>query len=309
MFCRLLLSVVCGSILGFAVARAQSELTLHAESTLVVVPVAVTDASNRFVLNLDKDNFALLEDGVKQKITQFSGEDAPLSIGLLVDTSGSMGSKLETSRKAVAEFLKTANRDDETFLVTFSDHAELLTGFTHDAAAVEARLESAQSQGLTALLDAVHVGLEEMKQARNARKALLIISDGGDNNSRYTAAEIASVVREADIQIYSMGVFEPVMMLGLTPAEVSGPRLLAEISEQTGGNVFPARSLSALPAIARRIGIELRNEYVLAYAPSNSKRDGKYRKIEVKLAAPEGLPNVKARWRAGYYAARDESTN
>ena len=270
----------------------------------MVIPVSVTDTSNRFVLNLEKDNFQLFENGIKQRISQFSAEDAPLSVGLLVDTSGSIGAKIEIVRRAVAEFVKTANREDEAFLIEFSDHAELASGFTSDMSAINAQMSSAQSQGLTALLDAVHLGLDEMKNAKNPRKALLIISDGGDNNSRYTVQQIEGIVREADVQIYSMGVFEPSWLGGLTSAGISGPQLLAEISEQTGGRVFPARSSTALPSIARRIGMELRNEYVLAYAPSNADRDGKYRKVEVKLQTPQGLSGLKARWRAGYYASR-----
>ncbi len=280
----------------------QADLQLHAESTLVVIPVTVTDPSNRFVLSLDKDNFSLFEDGVKQRISQFAGEDVPLSIGLLVDISGSMGAKLAISQKAVAEFLKTMNAEDEAFLIEFGDHVELSMGFTQDTTAIEEKLSTVRSQGLTALLDAVHLGLQQMKKAKNPRKALLIISDGGDNHSQHTATEIEENVREADAQIYSMGVFEPVLLTGATGAEVSGPQLLAEISEQTGGRAFPARSFSALPSIAKRIGIELRNEYILAYAPSNTGQDRKYRKVEVKLQAPAGLTDLKARWRSGYYA-------
>ncbi len=275
---------------------------LRVETTLVVIPVTVTDASNRFVLGLEKQNFAVFENGAEQKVKQFADEDAPLSVGVLVDTSGSMGSKLEISRQAVAEFLKTMNEQDEAFLIDFSDRAELAVGFTRHPEDIKDKLTSIDSQGLTALLDAVSMGIRQMKKARNPRKALLIISDGGDNNSRYTAEEIKNLVREADVQIYSMGVFEPFSYLGLSAAELSGPKLLAQISEQTGGRAFPARSSSALPGIARRIGIELRNQYVLAYSPSNQEKDGQYRKVEVRLKTPEGLSGLKARWRLGYYA-------
>jgi VWFA-related protein len=161
------------------------------------------------------------------------------------------------------------------------------------------------SGGLTALLDAVHTGLQEMKRAKNPRKALLIISDGGDNNSRYTATQIADLVREADVQIYAMGVFEPVLSFGLSSAEMSGPKLLSEIAEQTGGRALAATNLRELPGIAERIGIELRNQYVLAYSPANKNRDGKYRKVQVKLDQPKALPALKARWRLGYYAPND----
>jgi VWFA-related protein len=301
--CRLLaLILVFGSVIAARQASPQSDYRLRVDSTLVVIPVSVTDASNHFVLNLERDRFSVFEDGVKQRVMQFADEDAPLSVGLLVDVSGSMGRKLAISQSAVAEFLKTMNPQDEAFLIKFSDSAELSAGFTHDPKVIEDKMSSVQSAGLTALLDAVHLGLDELKSAKNPRKALLILSDGGDNNSRYSAAEIEAVVRQADVQIYSMGVFEPDLFPGLSAAEVSGPALLAEISEQTGGRVFPARSSSALPSIARRIGIELRNEYILAYRPSNSARNGKYRKVEVKLHSPDALPGLKARWRAGYYA-------
>lgn len=281
---------------------AHPDVTLRAESTLVVIPVTVTDASNRYVLGLAKDNFSIFEDGVKQKISQFAAEDAPLSIGLLVDISGSMGAKLGTSREAAAEILKTMSAQDESFLVEFSDKAQLTVPFTPRRAEIEDKLASAESEGLTALLDGVEVGLEEMKHAKNARKAMVLISDGGDNNSRYKPDEIQNLVREADVQVYCMGVFEPFSSLGLGAAELSGPRLLTELAEQTGGRAYPARSFAALPTIARKIAIELRNQYVLAYAPSKQERDGKYRKVDVKLSAPPGLPSLKAHWRLGYYA-------
>jgi Ca-activated chloride channel homolog len=275
---------------------------IRVESTLVVIPVTVTDSSNRFVLGLERDNFTLLEDGVEQKITQFAGEDAPLSVGLLVDTSGSMGEKLSTSRAAVTQFLKTMNKEDEAFLIEFSDRAELVSGFSADTRAIESKLVNVESQGLTALLDSISDGLREMRKAKNPRKALLIISDGGDNNSRYSADQIKQLVREADVQVYSMGVFEPFPFLGLSAAELSGPKLLSQLSEQTGGRAFAASSIRDLPSIAGRIGIELRNQYVLAYAPLNHQKDGKYRRVEVRLHAPSGLPPLKARWRLGYYA-------
>ncbi|MGA2880985.1 MAG: VWA domain-containing protein [Bryobacteraceae bacterium] len=290
---------------------AKDTTAFRADTTLVLVPVSVTDPSNRYVLGLSKDDFQLLEDGVEQKITHFSNEDAPLSIGLLVDTSGSMGAKLDTSRRAVSEFLKTLNTADQAFLVEFSDQAQLAVPLTNDAGAIESAMTSATSGGLTALLDGVHMGLQEMKRAQNPRKALLIISDGGDNNSRYTSSQIADLVREADVQIYAMGVFEPTLSFGLGgglsggkvgTAEMDGPRLLSEIAEQTGGRALAATNLRELPGIAERIGIELRNQYVLAYSPQNHSRDGKYRKIEVKLQQPKALPALKARWRLGYYA-------
>jgi VWFA-related protein len=213
-----------------------------------------------------------------------------------------MGSKIATSRLAVTQFLKTMNEQDEAFLVEFSDQARLTVPLTHETAQIQDTLESVEPQGLTALLDAIYTGLREMKHAKNPRKALLIISDGGDNHSRYTASQIKDLVREADVQIYAMGVFEPFAYLGLSAAELSGPRLLSQISEQTGGRAFSAVNPGDLPGIAIKIGIELRNQYVLAYSPANQDRDGKFRRVEVKLKQPPGLPQLKARWRNGYYA-------
>jgi Ca-activated chloride channel family protein len=290
------------AIAGFGQSDPRPEVGFRADTTLVLIPVSVTDSSNRYVLGLEKQNFRLMEDNAEQTIAHFSSEDAPLSVGLLVDTSGSMGSKLDVSRKAVIEFLKTLNATDEAFLVEFSDHAQLAAPFTHDTYEIEKKLGAAKSGGLTALLDAVNLGLQQMKEARNPRKALLIISDGGDNNSRYSSHEIETLVREADVQIYAMGVFEPYFNLGLTPAEIGGPRLLAEISEQTGGRALAATNSIELPGIAERIGLELRNQYLLAYSPGNRTRDGKYRRVQVTLLPPKELPPLKTRWRLGYYA-------
>ncbi|HXB70867.1 MAG TPA: VWA domain-containing protein [Candidatus Acidoferrales bacterium] len=276
--------------------------TFRADTNLVVIPVTVTDTLNRFVLGLQQADFHLFEDGVEQDVAHFSGEDAPLSVGLVFDESGSMDYKLRNSRNAAAQFLKTFNTDDEAFLVEFGDNAKLSVEFTTHTEEIQSALKNAQPGGLTAMLDAINTGLHEMKKAKNPRKAIVIVSDGGDNHSHYTAAEIESLVRGADVQVYAMGVFEPILSFGLTPEEISGPRLLSEIAAQTGGRAFSAALTSDLPSVATRIAIELRNQYVLAYYPKNQARDGKYRKVEVKLSQPHGMPPLKAHWRLGYYA-------
>jgi Ca-activated chloride channel family protein len=278
------------------------ETTIRADTTLVVIPVTVTDPSNRFVLGLGKEDFQIFEDGASQKITHFSGEDAPLSIGLLVDTSGSMTMKLETSRRAAEELLKNLNGQDEAFVIEFSDKARVTQEFTSHMDDVQRALENLRPGGLTALLDAVNLGIARMKNAKNPRKALIVISDGGDNNSRYSQQEIRGIVHEADVQLYALGVFEAVFVPGLSKEEVSGPKLLSEISEQTGGRAFGASDVSQLPSIAEKIAIELHNEYALAYSPTNAARNGAFRKVEVRLKQPPGLPQLKARWRSGYYA-------
>lgn len=275
---------------------------IRVDTELVLIPVTVTDPLNRFVTGLEKQHFRLYEDKVEQTITHFASEDAPLSVGFVFDVSGSMGAKLRKSREAVAQFLKTANPEDEFFLVQFSDRPELVVPFTHESEEIQNRLAFTQSKGRTALLDAIYLALHEMKKARNPRKALLIVSDGGDNSSRYTESEIKNLVREADVQIYAIGIFEPIATRGRTAEELAGPSLLSEIAEHTGGRHFPVENVNELPDIAAKIGIELRNQYILGYSPTNRQKDGKYRRVQVKLVQPKGLPPLRAFWRLGYYA-------
>jgi Ca-activated chloride channel homolog len=275
---------------------------IRIDKTLVLINVTVTDPLNRFVTGLEKEHFRLFEDKIQQDITQFSSEDAPISIGLVFDTSGSMGSKLQKSRQAAAEFFKTANPADEFFLVQFNDRPELSVPFTTDTDKIQSTLTFTQSKGRTALLDSVYLAMHEMKKAHNPRKAVLIISDGGDNSSRYTETEIKNAVREADVQIFAIGIFESMANRGRTPEEASGPSLLNELAEQTGGREYAVENIAELPDIAAKIGIELRNEYILGYTPRNRERDGKYRKVQVKLNQPRGLPPLKAYFRLGYYA-------
>lgn len=280
----------------------QSPPRFSADTTLVLIPAIVTDPLNRFVLGLQKQDFHLFEDGTEQAITHLSGEDAPLSLGLVFDTSGSMGDKLRNSRQAALRFLTTMNAQDEAFLIEVSDRAELAVGFTSQTEEIHNSLTAVQPGGRTALLDAAEMALRQMKKAKNPRKAILIISDGGDNNSRYSAAEIESLVREAEVQVYAMGIFEPTLFPSLTKEEVSGPRLLSEIAEQTGGRAFTASDPSDLPNVAVRIGIELRNQYVLAYSPKNQNKDGKYHRVEVRVDKPAGVSDLKVHSRLGYYA-------
>lgn len=275
---------------------------IRVDASLVLIPVTVTDPLNRFVTGLEKENFRVYEDKKEQAISTFSSEDAPLSAGVIFDCSGSMGRKLEKSRLAVAQFFKTANPEDEFFLVQFADSANLIQPFTMDLEEIQNRLTFTQSKGRTALLDAVYLGLHQMKKAKNPRKALLVISDGGDNNSRYTEGEIRNLVREADVQIYAIGIYETGGERGRTPEESNGPALLTEIAEQTGGRQYEVDNLNELPDVASKIGIELRNQYLLGYSPQNQERDGKYRHVMVKIVPPRGLPQLRPFWRLGYYA-------
>jgi Ca-activated chloride channel homolog len=275
---------------------------LRVDTHLVLVPLTVTDPFNRPVTGLEREHFRVFDEKIEQTITHFVSEDEPLAVGLVFDISGSMGSKLRKARMAASQFFKTSNPEDEFFLVEFNDRPRLVVGLTRDMAEIQNQLTFTQSKGRTALLDAVYLALHEMKKSKKSRKALLILSDGGDNSSRYTETEIRNLVRESDVLIYAIGIFEPTSSRGRSAEELSGPGLLNELSEQTGGRHFPIDNINELPDVAAKIGIELRNRYVIGYSPANSPRDGRYHKVQVKLVQPRGLPPLKVHWRMGYYA-------
>ncbi len=282
--------------------RGRRAPNIRVDATLVLIPVTVTTPLNQVVTGLEKEHFRLYEDKVEQTVSQFSSEDAPLSVGLVFDVSGSMGAKLHKSRQAAAEFFKTANPEDEFFLIQFNDRPRLMQPFTSETEEIQNRLAFSEARGRTALLDALYMAMAEMKKARNPRKAILVLSDGGDNSSRYTQSEIKNLVREADVQVYAIGIYEPIASRGRTAEELAGPSLLSELAEQTGGRHFPVENVNELPDIAAKIGIELRNQYVLGYTPTNQEKDGKYRRVRVKLVQPRGLPPLRASYRTGYYA-------
>jgi len=282
--------------------RIPDKKTIQVEVNLALVNVSVTDPYDRLVTGLEKENFRVFEDGVEQEIVSFSSEDAPISIGVVFDMSGSMSDKADKARQAAVQFFKTANPLDEFFLVTFNERAELTSRFTSSVEELENRMLFTQARGRTALLDAIYLGLSEMRGARNAKRALLIISDGGDNHSRYNENDIKKFLKEADCQLYAVGVFDPVGVRERTPEEMNGPSLLSELTDMTGGRVFPVENLNDLPDIAAKIGMELRNQYVLGYKPSNNRHDATWRKIKVKLRPPRGLPPLNVYAKTGYFA-------
>lgn len=266
---------------------------------LVLVPVTVTDPMNRLVTGLEKEDFQVYENNKREKIRSFAADDAPVSIGIIFDLSGSMTSKLVRARESILQFIKTANPQDEFFVIGFNDRPELIEDFTNSVEDIEARLATVHSGHRTALLDAIYYGVAKMKDARHERKALLVVSDGGDNRSRYTEGEVRSEVREADVEIYSIGIFDP---YAPTPEERTGPQLLEDISDVTGGRLFRVDDINELGDIAEKISTELRNQYVIGYRPSDLTRDGKWRKVKVKVNPPPGLPPLTVYARTGYYA-------
>jgi Ca-activated chloride channel homolog len=267
---------------------------------LVLVPVTVTDPMNRLVTGLDKENFEVFEGKDRQEVRHFSAEDAPISLGVIFDMSGSMASKIERAREAVVDFFKTANPQDEFFLVTFADKPEDTSDFTQSIEDLQGKLVFTVPKGRTALLDAIYLGISKMREAKYPKKALLIISDGGDNHSRYTEGEIKSLVKEADVMIYSIGIYDHYFA---SEEERLGPQLLSDVSELSGGRSFTIDNPNDLSDVATKIGIELRNQYVLGYRPKNPGHDGKWHKIKVKLLPPKGLPPLHVYAKTGYYAA------
>jgi Ca-activated chloride channel homolog len=276
--------------------------SLRIDVDLALVNVTVTDPYNRLVTGLDPDNFRVFEDNVEQEIVNFSSEDVPISIGVIFDFSGSMANKVGKAREAALQFFKTANPQDEFFLVSFNERAELASSFTNSVEDLQSRLMLTSPKGRTALLDAIYLGLSQMRGAHNAKRALLILSDGGDNHSRYNESDIKRLVKEADTQLYAIGIFDPLGYRNRTPEELNGPSLLGEITEMTGGRVFAVEKLDELPDIATKIGMELRNQYVLGYRPSNKAHDARWRKVKIKLRAPRGLPPLTVFAKTGYYA-------
>ena len=276
--------------------------SVHIDVDLALVNVTVTDPYNRLVTGLASDNFRVFENNVEQEIQYFSSEDVPISIGVIFDLSGSMTNKVGKAKEAALQFFKTANPQDEFFLVSFNDRAEVVSTFTSSVEDLQSRIFSASAKGRTALLDGIYLGLSEMRTARNPKRALLIISDGGDNNSRYNERDIKRLVREADTQLYSIGIFDPFEYRSRTAEELNGPSLLSEVTELTGGRAFTVENVNELPDIATKIGSELRNQYILGYRPSNKSHDARWRKIKIKLRAPKGLPPLSVYAKTGYYA-------
>jgi Ca-activated chloride channel family protein len=273
---------------------------IRTETQITLVGASVTDPLGRLVTGLQQENFRIFEDGVEQEVVRFSSEDVPLSIGVIFDMSGSMADKIDKSREAAVQFFRTANPADEFFLVNFNDRAQLISPFTASVDDLQDRLMYTGAHGLTALFDGVYLGLSQMRGAHNTKKALLILSDGGDNHSRYSETEVRKFVREADVQIYAIGLFDPDG--GPTQEEREGPGLLGDLTMMTGGRTFVVKNVNQLPDIATKISMELRNQYVLGYRPSQRAHDGKWRKIKVRLNPPKGMPPLTVSAKSGYFA-------
>jgi len=277
---------------------AELHVDLRVDVPLVLVNANVTNGLGIPVPGLPQSQFHVFENGMEQKITHFSSEDAPISVAIVFDASDSMRRKLRTAHLALHELLHESNPEDEFSLIVFNRRAKLVVPFTKEPGEIEGELGEVRAEGRTALLDAIHLALVEMKRsARYSRKAVVILSDGGDNQSRYTEREIRAAIWESDVQIYAVGIFDA-FAPHLPKEEAHGPELLSHIAEDTGGRHFPVDNLGALPEICSLIGRQLRNQYVLGFVPSDPERDGKFRRVQVKV---DGAA-LRIHARPGYYA-------
>ncbi len=263
----------------------------------VFVKAAVTDPLNRYVTGLEKEHFRVYEDKVEQTISHFTQQAAPISVGIIFDISDSMkeNNNIQKAKSAIMRFLEFGNPEDEYFLITFNQTTTLVEGFTHDKATVQNEIAFRKPGGRTALYDAVYMGLDQIQMAKNEKKALILITDGEDNRSRYTSSEVREFAKEADVQIYGIG---EEGKLGYGRSEIQN------IVGITGGRAFFPNSFNELDYYIDLIHAELRNQYVLGYVPTNKVHDGKWRKIQVKLEPPEGLPKLLVHAKEGYYAPR-----
>jgi len=262
---------------------------------MVLVPVRVTDVADRPVMGLEKHNFALYQDGEEQQVGYFSTEDVPISVGLILDLSKSMTSKFDMERAAVSEFFKNANGLDDYFVITFSDRPTLVTGATQSIDTIESRLALQVPDGNTALFDAISEGASHMQSAQYRRRALLIISDGGDNHSRHHLKEIKRVLQDSDLEVYAIGIFDT------GPFEESlGRAWLGKITGATGGRVVAVDQSAKIPEAAAAISREIRSQYVLGYRPNASTSDHSRRKITVQVTPATGPIALHTYYKSGY---------
>jgi Ca-activated chloride channel homolog len=275
-------------------AETKSTGNIRVDVNEVTIPVTVTDILGKPVLGLPSETFHIFENGEEQPIARLSQEDTPLSIGLLFDASASMLGKLERSREAISQLLRSSMQGDEYFLVEFNDSPKRLYNFTPNASEIEEAMQAIQPRGWTALLDALYLSVNQMKHAKNARRALVILSDGADNNSRFSEGELRSLLRESDVSLYAIGMTGPI-------AALSNMNLLSKLAGETGGRLFPCGNISQLPDAMAKLSAALREQYQLVYTPKNPAKDGKYRRVQLKITPPPGFPRLHAFWRNGYY--------
>jgi VWFA-related protein len=289
----------------------QKGFTIGVSVDLVVVHTTVLDKNGHFVSGLKQQNFSLYEDGIAQNISLFSQEDVPISMGIVLDTSGSMRSKIEMVNKAALAFIKASNPDDEIFLIGFNDEAELLEDYTNDVDAITDALDNIIVTGGTALYDATYLGVQKAQTGEKPKKALVVITDGEDRDSYYKLEELIEKVQESDVQVYTVGFLNEIPDKGLfgrwsKSVPEKARDALQRISEETGAKPFFPKKVSEMSAIVSEIAYELRNQYSIGYVSSNSSKDGSYRRIKIGLDK-ETAPGHLVRYRKGYFSPKATS--
>jgi len=278
--------------------------TIKLGTNLVTFNITVTDPYGRYVTGLAKEHFEVYDDKVPQKIEFFNDDDAPTSVGILFDVSGSMKGRLSRSFEALNKFCDTSHQLDEYFLVTFNNNAKLAHDFTTDSRNVMGSLSLVDPKGQTALYDAAYIGVEKVRTGRHNRKALLLISDGQDNNSRYSLKELRQLLKESDVQLYAIGITN---VFSGRDLDIEGQVILEELTRLTGGRAFFPNNEAELTEVITRIGLELRHQYSVGYEPTNTKNDKRWHKIQVKVKTPKGMPSLSIRTREGYFNQNTEN--
>lgn len=273
-------------------------------TNIVTFNVTVTDPYGRYVTGLSKEHFEIYDDKVPQKIEYFNDDDAPISVGILFDVSGSMKGRLNRSFDALRKFCDTSHQLDEYFLVTFNNTAKLVQDFTSDSRNVFGTLSLVDPRGQTALYDAAYIGTEKVRTGKFSRKALLLISDGQDNNSRYSLKELRQLLKESDVQLYAIGITN---VFSGRELDIEGQVILEELTRLTGGRAFFPNNDAELTEVITRIGLELRHQYSIAYEPTASKNDKRWHKLQVKIKAPKGMPSLSIRTREGYFTQNNDN--
>jgi Ca-activated chloride channel family protein len=270
---------------------------------VVLVPVTVTDAMNRPVTTLQKRDFALYEGERRQEIRYFFEDEAPLSVAVLLDVSKSMSDKIETERAALVDFFNNANPQDEYFAITFSDRPRLVADSTTSIDDILRQLLLAEPGGSTAMLDAIYLAEAQLRAAKYKRRAIVIFTDGGDNVSHYTHGEIRDLLRESDVDVYAVGLFETSFFFGFIEEKL-GKKWLSEITDATGGRTITVENRAKVPEAAATISREMRSQYVLGYRPT-IRRDGKWRKIKVRVTSSATQQPLRAFYKGGYIAPEE----
>lgn len=274
----------------------------RSDSNVVLINATVLDRHDRPVRGLNRSLFRIFENKTERAVTCFAEEDVPVSLAIIFDNSGSMEGKLAGAREALTAILQETNHEDELALVTFADRPRLAVSWTSSAMEVQNRAHVDRSQGQTSLLDAIQLGLVQMKQSKNSRKALLILSDGGDNSSAITERQLARLLEEAEVQLYAVDMSESPILRQRSSEEIEGPDLLAGLCDRAGGRYYRVEGRKELSAAADQIGKELRSQYVLGFMAPTTNDDGKFHRVQVQLRHPEGMQKVSVYWRRGYRA-------